>query len=154
MPTRQGRPQNISEYLASLDERVRTLEKHRHPKQEFPDPEAGENPTAYSWQSPVALVPMTGHKLFADRSGTIDFVRAERSSGDGTTTATFDVLKNGVSIFSSTFPSVAAGDMLGPEVLARRAAFVKGDYFEVEITDTGGGTGPLRVTIHFDGVLA
>lgn len=105
---------------------------------------------SYTWQSKQALAVETGSRFYTDRDGTIDYIRAERSSGDGASTATLDVLKNGTSIFpTATKPTVAAGSFLGPERVPDTVAFVKGDYLQVEIEATGGGTGPLRLTIHF-----
>lgn len=104
----------------------------------------------YSWQSAPTLAVGVGKRFAADQDGTISFCRAERSAADGSGTATLDVLLNGVSIFpAAAKPTVAAATFLGPERIPDIVTFVKGDYFQIEIEATGGGTGPLRLTIHF-----
>lgn len=130
-------------------ERLRAVERLASIPVEIPELDVDTLPS-YTWQSARALVPSTGHRLYADRPGSIVYCRAERSAGDGTSTATLDVLKNGSSIFTANAkPSVDAGEFLGPERAPDTTTFVKGDYFEIEIEATGGGTGPLRVTIRF-----
>lgn len=109
---------------------------------------------AYTWQSPKVTPLPTGvfSRFYLEKDGTISFVRAERESGDGTGTATLDLLLNGVSIYpTATKPTVTAGAFLGAETTPDTTAFAKGDYFEVEIEATGGGTGPLRLTIALAG---
>lgn len=106
----------------------------------------------YTWQSARLLTTGAGLRFYVEWDGEIEFVRADRSSGDGTTTATLDVLKNGVSIFTTaTKPTVLASAFLGDETEPDDAAFEKGDYFQVEIEATGGGTGPLRLTFALAG---
>lgn len=115
-----------------------------------PQGPAGAVNAAYTWQSVPTLATGLGQKFAADRDGTIDFVRAERSAEDGSGTATLDLLLNGASVFpTSSKPTVAAAAFLGPERTPDTVAFVKGDVFQVEVEATGGGTGPLRLTVHF-----
>lgn len=142
----------LSDLVANLGEDVRRLQRHEHPEAPGKIVEEGSSAAAYSWQSPRVLATGLGHRLYADRSGVIEYIRAERSSADGTSTATFDVLKNGTSLFvTGAKPSVGVGVGLGPERRPRKVQFKKNDWFQVEIETTGGGTGPLRVTIHFTG---
>lgn len=149
MPSR-AQPRTAEEQLAEIEARLRALELHTHIFPEAEEGEGGPNFPAYSWQSSFAMTPGPGHKLFADRPGSIVFCRAERSAGDGTTDAEFDVFKNGSTIYTTnTPPSVPAGETLGAERSPNNKAFKKGDAFHIEILDNGGGTGPLRVTIFF-----
>lgn len=150
-PERPHEP-TVSALLNDLLRRMRATERHRHPLQDFEFDENSPFLRAYSWQSAFNLTTGFGHKLFADRAGTIQFIRAERSSGDGVSTATFDVLLNGTSLFvTNSGPTVLASTALGEEAFPDTKGFDKGDNFQVEILTTGGGTGPLRVTIHFVG---
>lgn len=141
---------NLIRSINRLADRVYNLERRPFPHTPAVEVFDVEKLPAYSWQSPVTLTVMTGHRLYADRNGTIVFCRAERSSADGTSTATLDVLKNGSSIFTSaTKPMVEAATGLGEERIPDEQHFLKGDHFAVEIEATGGGTGPLRMTIKF-----
>lgn len=95
---------------------------------------------------------MTGiHKRFyADRAGTILWCRGEVVDADGTETTSFDVILNGASIYPvATKPTVAAGSYIGTERVPNTTAFVKGDYFQINVTATGGTSGMLRLNIHF-----
>lgn len=109
----------------------------------------------YSWQSWTLLRTGLGTIYPADCDGYIYTVRADRSSADGTSTAVIDVLHNGVSMFDGVnYPNVPAGERIGLEISTRRAEknryrFKKGDAFQMNVLNTGGGTGPLRVTIMF-----
>lgn len=149
MPMRQGK-MTLEEFLAELDERVRQLETHTHPDEVGEGGGETDKFRGYSWQSGYYLGVGFGHKLHADRQGSIIFVRAERSTGDGTSEAEFDVLLNGSSIFTThAKPTVPAGEVLGPKRTPNFKEFNVGDSFQIQVLDTGGGTGPLRVTIHF-----
>lgn len=149
MPQRPSE-RDLAYLLNNAFERIRTLERHNHPVQ-FPElPHDEGDVTSYSWQSAQTLSTGLGHKLYADRHGSIKFIRAERSAADGTSTAEFDVLKNGTSLFQTNSPpTVPASEGLGDEKHPDHTNFEKGDTFQIEIVNTGGGTGPLRVTIHF-----
>jgi hypothetical protein len=106
----------------------------------------------YFWQSETP--PQTGiHKRsYAERNGTIVEVRPYCSLGDGTVAATFDVLKNGVSIYpSATKPSVSAGQFSNGGFPPDTTSFVDGDYFQINVTNTGNCIGPLRIAIIFKG---
>lgn len=147
MPEREL-PRDIPGIFKDIFRRLNNVERRRFPISK--ETLISFATRSYSWQSPFTLAEGTGHKFHADRDGSIKYIRAERSSGDGTSTATFDVRRNGVSLFSArTAPYVDAGDRLGPEAVPKPTNFKKGDNFEVEITGTGGGTGPLRITICF-----
>lgn len=115
-----------------------------------------------SWQSTFALQTGLGHKFYSPDKGKIVFVRAERSAADGTSTAILDLTINGTSVFSDgVLPTVPAGEGLGPTVTpylgagpgtgpaSRTRSFKRDDAFQVNVVDTGGGSGPLRLTIHF-----
>jgi hypothetical protein len=152
VPERQS-PPSLPGTLNRILERLRNVERISFKQAEQKDFSAFRS---YSWQSTFSLVTGFGHRLFAERNGVVQFIRAERSSGDGTTTATFKVYLAGEDMFVvNPGPTVDAGERLGPECRpdptfqADNAAFRRGDDFQVEITDTGGGTGPLRVTIYF-----
>lgn len=148
MPFRDN--QDLEDYIAYLEHRIRLLETHEHgPGGEVTQGDIDKFP-AYSWQSAFSLVPGPGHKLHADRNGTIIFCRAERSAGDGSSTAVFNVYKNGNPIFTTRpKPIVPAGEPLGPERTPNHYNFNKDDAFHVDVEETGGGSGPLRVTIKF-----
>jgi hypothetical protein len=92
-----------------------------------------------------------GLRYYTERAGTLLFARADRSAGNGTLTATVDLLRNGISVFTVTpKPTVAAATFLGPERVPDVPGFVKGDYLQAEILATGGGSGPLRLTTLFE----
>jgi hypothetical protein len=114
----------------------------------------GVGKAAYDWTNNATLVRVGfGQRKYADRDGTILYVRAERSAGDGSGAATFDVTKNGVSIFpSATKPTIPASSFLGTERVPDDVDFVKGDYFQIHTETTGNGTGPVVVTIFFQEV--
>lgn len=146
MPERPG-PWNILRLLNEIFERLRAVEHLASSPQEATEVIGVEGRNAYTWQSAFTLTPTTGLKFFTESAGRILFIRADRSSGDGASTATIDVLKNGVSIYpSNAMPTVPAGEFLGPEATPDDVMFIKEDYFECSILNTGGGTGPLRVT--------
>src|SRR5688572_26160972 len=143
MPER-SLPPSLERLFQQIFGRLDNVERRRF---KLPDELAKQFATrSYSWQSAFSLSVGTGHKLHADRDGSIRYIRAERSAADGTTTASFDVRRNGVSIVPVA-PTVDAGEAVGPDVPASPTGFKKGDSFEIEILATGGGTGPLRVTI-------
>lgn len=151
MPDRPVR-QTVEGILSDHATRLRAVERLASQLQPFLGEVDVDSLIAYSWQSALNLTAGLGHRLYADRAGIIQFIRAERSAADGTSTATFDVLHNGTTLFGNNAkPEVAAGQGLGPERQPDTVVFQKGDWFQVEIEDTGGGTGPLRVTIHFVG---
>jgi hypothetical protein len=110
----------------------------------------GQTKASYFWQSETPAVTGTHKRFYSDRAGTINWCRGEVVNGDGTATANFDVKKNGSTIFpSATKPSVSAGQYIGTERVPDVTSFIKGDYFEVVIIDTGGAT-KLRMTINFN----
>lgn len=163
MPDRP-QPKDVQWLLNDMLRRLRAVERLYFTY----DPEdPPQHLGVYSWQSAMNLVTGFGQKYHADRDGYIVWVRGERSSGDGTGTAQFDVLVNDVSLFQdgvTPFPTVGAGKKLGSEVhfpaigfdlaASNRLAFSKGDAFQVNVLNTGGGTGPLRLTISFIADLA
>lgn len=146
----RGSQPGVAPIITKLEDRMRKMERHDHGLEEVLAILDKLAVRAYSWQSSFTLVVGVGHSLAADRHGTIRFIRAERSAGDGSTDATFDVFLNGESLFDNgPNPIVPAGEVVGPERIPDQLAFRKEDIFLCEILDTGGGTGPLRVTIHF-----
>lgn len=105
---------------------------------------------SYYWQSEEPPVAGTHRRFYTDRDGTIQWVRGEVALGDGTSTANFDLLKNGSSVFpSATKPSVAAGGFMGTERVPDTLSFVKGDYLQAVVNSTGGVSGPLRLLVNF-----
>lgn len=67
------------------------------------------------------------------------FVSVRANTDDATISqATYDVLKNGVSIFGATKPIIALGQTLGTTAKPTTTAFAKDDYVEVECEATGG----------------
>jgi hypothetical protein len=71
--------------------------------------------------------------------------------GDGASTANFDVLKNGTSIYpTSAKPSVSAGSYIGVTRVPDTTTFSEGDYFQVDVTSTGGTLGALIMDIKFN----
>lgn len=165
MPDR-NHPDSIAGLFNELFEKVRVLERMVF----FPDDPAEivhqPIPSSYTWQSSVALETGYGHRLAADRNGEIIFIRAERSEGDGDSEAVFDVELDGNSLFYiNPMPTVPAGEVVGPEVIPDFATpsasttasiawdhlvkFKRGQTFRINVLDTGGGTGPLRVTIFY-----
>jgi hypothetical protein len=85
------------------------------------------------------------NRFYSDRAGTLNWIKANVVKGDGGTTATLKVYKNGVLVNTAT---VAAAGYLGSQV-ADTTAFVAGDYFQVEIVGAGGTAGPIRAYINF-----
>lgn len=147
MPEREG-PFDLTAALNELFERMRAVERIAFP---FDEAIAAINEVAggsyYTWQSARSLTVSTGLRFYVERDGVIEWCRVDRSAGDGTSTATLDVLKNGTSIYpTSAKPSLAAATFLGDEFIPDDPSFDKGDYFQIEIEATGGGTGPLRMT--------
>lgn len=138
----------VSAILNSILERLRAVERIAFPSAEEVTVEEQVGAAGvYTWQSARALITGMGLRYYTERDGAIEFCRADRSSGDGASTATLDVLKNGASIYPTTAkPTVAAATFLGPEAIPDDVEFAKGDYLQVEVEATGGGTGPLRVT--------
>lgn len=105
---------------------------------------------SYQWQSEDPVATGIHKRFYTDRSGTILWCRGEVVEGDGTGTASFDLLKNGVTTFpSATQPSVSAGQFIGTERTPNTTGFAKGDYFEVNVLSTGSSAGVLRLTIYF-----
>lgn len=145
-------PVTVSGLVNSILERLRAVERmvfRSVDRDEFDE----FNTAAYSWQSAKTLVPGYGHRLHADRNGIVRFIRAERSYEDGVTAAVMDVELNEISLFpAGSYPSVQPGERVGSERHpdpSQPHQFAKGDGFRVKVLNTGGGTGPLRLTIHY-----
>lgn len=104
----------------------------------------------YPWNSEVPVTTGIHSRWYADRNGTIAWCRGEVVNGDGVSTAGFDVSLNGSTIYpTATKPSVSAGSFIGTERTPDTTSFSKGDYFQVNVTSTGGTTGRLRLLINF-----
>jgi hypothetical protein len=107
-------------------------------------------PASFPWNSEVPVATGVHSRWYAPRSGTITGCQGHVVDGDGSSTANFDVLLNGSTIFpSATKPSVSAGQYTGTERTPDTTSFAKGDYFQVEVTATGGTAGRLRLIINF-----
>ena len=111
---------------------------------------AGNGIASYFWMSDKPPTTGTHKRFYTDRDGLIQWCRGEVENGDGSSTTNFDVKKNGTTIYpTSTKPSVSAGQFIGTERLPDTIDFVKGDYFEIVVTDTGGTLGRLRLLVNF-----
>jgi hypothetical protein len=109
----------------------------------------------YSWWS-IPNPPLgVGSRFYAERNGAITNIYAW-SSDAPPNQATFNVLKNGATIYTSnTKPSISGGATLGPDTTPNTTAFVKGDYFTIQITSTGGlVVGTFGVVIEFESTIA
>lgn len=151
MPERPGGKTGPN-LLNQILERLRAVERIAFPPVEEVTLESVADSGVYTWQSARSLTVSTGLRFYVERDGVINWCRADRSSGDGTATATLDVLKNGTSIYpASAKPTVAAATFLGLAAIPDDTEFEVGDYFQIEIEATGGGTGPLRLTFNITG---
>lgn len=104
----------------------------------------------YLWKSESPAIAGVHKRFYTDRAGTILWCRGEVVDGDGTGTTSFDVNLNGSSIYPvSTKPSVSLGNYIGAERTPDTVAFIKGDYFQINVLSTGGTNGEIRLNIHF-----
>lgn len=106
---------------------------------------------SYIWQSESPAQSGTHKRFYVERSGTITAVRPNVVKGDGTSTMTLDVLKNGSSIYpSATKPNVSAGNFVNGSFLPDTTGFTDGDYLQINITATASTTGAVRLIIKFE----
>ena len=104
----------------------------------------------YLWQSETPVELGLHKRFYADRDGTILWCRGEVVDADGSSETDFDVNLNGATIYPvATKPSVSAGQYIGTERIPNTTAFLKGDYFQINVLDAGGTNGDLRLNIHF-----
>jgi hypothetical protein len=106
---------------------------------------------SFVWMSRWVPATGAGSQFYADQNGTITNIYAWAADVAPTTQATFDVLKNGVSIYTSNpKPTVAALAQLGADTTPNTTSFVKGDSFKVVVNSVGSIVdGRLGVVITF-----
>jgi len=111
----------------------------------------GNGIVTYLWESESPPITGIHRRWYADRAGTILSCWAGVALADNTVgAATFDILKNGTTIYTSaTKPSVPTSSFIGAERIPDILTFIKGDYFQIVVNDTGGASGPLRTYINF-----
>ena len=110
------------------------------------------NKGSFVWMSRWVPATGSGSIFYADQNGTITNVYAWAADVAPTVAAaTFDVLKNGVSIYpSNPKPTVAASAQLGSDTTPNTTSFLKGDKFQIVVNSVGNITdGRLGVVITF-----
>lgn len=106
---------------------------------------------SYIWMSGTVPSITTGRRIYTDRDGTITNIYAWCTDSAPTSTLIVDILKNGVSIFpTNPMPTVTTGNFLSADTTPDTTAFVKGDKFEIQVTNSGGALGRVGVIITFE----
>lgn len=104
---------------------------------------------AYYWTSKRRMPVGMGRRIYADRGGRLTGVVAF-GTVPPLSTVTFDVLKNGTSIFpSATKPTLDAGAFVGTERQPDTQVFSKDDYFQIEVEGGQGGGDRLSVYLRY-----
>jgi hypothetical protein len=88
-----------------------------------------------------------GRRAYADRTTTINHVYAWATDTAPTGTFQCDVLKNGTSIFTSTFPTITSGNFLGSAVTPTTTSLTEYDKLEVVFTTVANADGRVFVAI-------
>lgn len=106
---------------------------------------------SYIWQSEAPVQTGIHNRFYVERAGTITAIRPNVVKGDGTSSMTLDVLKNGSTIYpSATKPNVGAANFVNGSFSPDTTDFADGDYLQINITATGSTTGAVRLMIKFE----
>jgi len=103
-------------------------------------------PRTLVWTSPTTLVTAAGSRLYPKRGGTLISATANVQAAP-TSALTWTVLKNGTAIFG-TAPTISnesgAYPVFDDETeWIDNPIFVRGDYFQFQVSVIGGATGPF-----------
>jgi hypothetical protein len=109
---------------------------------------AGSNEVSILFNSKPTPATGLGRRYYADRAMTLTNVYAFVADNTPTGTLSVDVYLNGVSVFSSGYATITAGNYLGSDKTPATTAVAKGDKLEVYLADLGGVTqGRISVVV-------
>ena len=118
----------------------------RDPYFNLPAHGLAHDPKTVLWTSKKTLTTVSGVKLPPLRPGIIVNVRASVQTAP-TGTLTWDILKNGTSIFASK-PTILTGETISEETpWIDNGEIVKDDTLQVQITTVNGAGGPMVVEL-------
>ena len=100
------------------------------------------------WTGPATISTTAGSRLYPDEGGRI--ISALMSvDGAPSSTLTWALLKNGTSVFN-TNPTILSGSNYSSFTnWVENNEFIFGDYFQFQVTTTGGATGPAHGLIRY-----